>query len=78
MRSPFVHVPVVNTRGPHAEANLTAHTYTCSDQQAIRAFGPQDRLTLSAPNYTALNFQPDFVQQSEGVRFVYLRPEAEH
>lgn len=76
-RSPFIHVPVVNTRGPFAGENLVAHTYTRSDKQTIRPFDPQDRLRIGHPQYAPLNFAPDFVQQVDGVRFVYLRPQAE-
>ena len=77
MRSPFIHVPVVNIRSPYAAENLVAHTYTRSDNQVIRRFGLQDRLVIRHPLYAPLGFTPDFVQQVDGVRFVYLRPQPE-
>lgn len=77
IRSPFMHVPVVNTRSPFADENLVAHTYTRSDKQVVRRFGAQDRLVISHPLYTPLGFAPDFVQQIDGVRFVYLPPKSE-
>jgi hypothetical protein len=77
MRSPFIHVPVVNTRNPHAPDNCMAHTYTRNDTQIIRRVERADRLTIHAPAYAPLNFRPAFVQHNEGVRFVYLRPESE-
>lgn len=75
MRQPFIHVPVVNTRGKQAADNAIAHTYTRTDHQNIRYFGKADRLKIHEPKYAALAFQPDFVQHGDGVRFVYLRPE---
>lgn len=74
IRSPFLHVPVVNTRGPFADENRVAHTYTRSDRQLIRRFGSKDHLAIRHPVYAPLDFMPDFVEQIEGVRFVYLRP----
>lgn len=74
-RQPFVQVPVVNTRSDHAAGNAVAHTYTRSDRQVIRRFGEGDRVVVSHPRYAPLNFRPDFVQHSGGVRFVYLRPQ---
>lgn len=76
MREPFIHVPVVNTRSTYATTNRIAHTYTRSDRQVVRFFGTSDRLTLADRPYAALGFRPQFVQQNEGVRFVYLRPES--
>lgn len=75
MRSPVMHVPVVNTRSPFADENLVAHTHTQSDKQIIRRFEAQDRLVIGHPLYAPLGFEPDFVQQVDGVRFVYLRPQ---
>lgn len=77
IRSPFIHVPVVNTRSPFADENRVAHTYARSDRQTIRRFDPQDRVRISHPRYASLDFAPDFVQQIDGVRFVYLRPQAD-
>ncbi len=76
-RSPFNHVSVVNTRSQFADANLVAHTYMQSNKQVIRYVDSQDRLVISHPLYTSLGFAPDFVQQIDGVQFVYLRPESE-
>ena len=75
MRTPYIHVPVVNTRSRFADDNQVAHTYTRSDKQVIRLFSSQDRVLIHCPQYASLGFVPDFVQQSDGVRFVYLRPQ---
>lgn len=75
MREPFVHVPVVNTLNSHASENLVAHTYTSADSQVIFPYGDGQQVAIRAPQYAALAFQPDFVQCSSGVNFVYLRPE---
>lgn len=74
-RAPFIHVPVVNTRSLYAGDNLVAHTYTRSDRQVIRRYEGADRLIIHDQRYAGLKFSPDFVQHSEGVRFVYLRPQ---
>lgn len=75
MRTPYIHVPVVNTRNRFAADNQVAHTYTQSDKQVIRFFSSQDRVMIQCPQYASLGFVPDFVQHSDGVRFVYLRPQ---
>lgn len=75
MREPFIHVPVVNTISAYATKNRVAHTYTKSDRQMIFKFDDTSKLTIQAPKYQALQFQPNFVQYNEGVHFVYLRPE---
>ncbi len=75
LRAPFVHVPVANTRSAHVADNLVAHTYTRADRQMIAYYGAADRLTIYAPQYAALGFQPLFVQHNSGIRFVYLRPQ---
>lgn len=75
LRSPFIQMPVVNTRRDAVMENQIARTYTRNDAQVIRYFdGRKDRITLCHPSYAALNFRPQFVQYSSGVRFVYLRP----
>ncbi|MDX2075637.1 MAG: hypothetical protein SFZ02_04355 [bacterium] len=76
MRSPFIHVPVVNTISAVSNDNRVAHTYTKNDKQIVRYFEPtHDKLTIHHPHYVPLAFQPAFVQHSYGIRFVYLRPE---
>lgn len=74
LRDPVVQVPVLNTLGPHAQALELAQTYTLADRQALRLATPRDRLRIQASAYAALNFTPAFVQQMDGLRFVYLRP----
>lgn len=73
-REPFIHVPVVNTISDVAQENLVAHTYTSSDRQIIQKFDSLGTVEVEHPLYAPLHFAPDFVQQSYGVRFVYLRP----
>ncbi len=75
IRAPFIHVPVVNTQSAYATDNRVAHTYTRADSQRIFTVNDGVRVTLQDPKYAPLQFQPDFVQFSDGVRFVYLRPE---
>lgn len=75
-RDAFIHVPVVNTRSALSAQNLLAHTYTKADGQKIFWYDESQQLTIAHPEYSALAFAPDFVQCSEGVRFVFLRPEA--
>ncbi|MBL8132975.1 MAG: hypothetical protein JNL42_14035 [Anaerolineae bacterium] len=76
-RSPFIHVPVANAITPDLPENRVAHTYAVNDSQVLRYYdGSQDHLAIHHPLYAALRFRPAFVQQAEGVRFVYLRPEA--
>lgn len=78
MRSPFVHVPVVNTVSQWGSTNQIAHTYTQTDHQISRRFNPAvDSITIHHPTYARLNFKPDFVQHGNGVHFVYLRPQPE-
>lgn len=77
LRDPVVQVPVLNTLGPHATALEVAHTYTRADHQALRLANPADRLHIQAAPYAALDFTPAFVQQMDGLRFVYLRPQAD-
>jgi hypothetical protein len=74
-RTPFIHVPVVNTRSRYAGDNAVAHTYTRSDRQVIRLVGAADRVAIHGERYAPLAFRPDFVQHSKGIRFVYLRPQ---
>ena len=74
-RQPFIHVPVVNTKSAYADDNYVAHTYTRSDRQIIRRREKADAVSIRHQRYAPLNFQPDFVQHSAGVRFVYLRPQ---
>lgn len=77
LRDPVVRVPVLNTVGPHATVLEVAQTYTRADRQALRLATLQDRLQLQAEPYAHLGFVPDFVQQMDGLRFVYLRPQVE-
>ncbi len=76
IRSPFVHVPVVNTRSLFSDRTLLAHTYSRSARQTVQYFGPEGRLEIGHPVYARLDFKPDFMQQVDGVNFVYLRPAA--
>lgn len=75
LRDPVVQVPVLNTLGPNATVLEVASTYTRADRQALRLASPADRLQIQAAPYAALDFAPAFVEQMEGLRFVYLRPQ---
>lgn len=75
IRGPFVEVPVVNTISPYATENRIARTYTHSDAQLVTRFGTDSgHLMIKAPQYQGLQFQPDFIQNNNGVKFVYKRP----
>lgn len=74
LRSPFIHIPVVNTRSERAPENLVADTYSQAARQAIRYAGPEDHLIFGPSPYAPLGFSPDFVQQNDGLAFVYHRP----
>lgn len=73
-RLPYLRIPVVNTRSAFAERNLVADTFSRGEKQIIRRFDSRDRLAITHPVYAPLGFQPDFIHQTEGVGFVYLRP----
>ena len=74
LRSPALNVAVA----PLAGHRLCAQTWTHSDHQAVAHFGPQDRIRIGhTPLGPALHFEPTCVQRFEGLRFVYLRPEAD-
>ena len=77
LRDPVVQVPVLNTLGPNATQLEVARTYTRADRQALRLASPADRLQIHAAPYAALGFAPAFVEQMDGLRFVYLRPQVE-
>lgn len=77
LRDPVVQVPVLNTVSPYANTVEVAHTYTRADRQALRLASAQDEVRIHAEPYAALGFAPAFVQQLEGLRFVYLRPQAQ-
>ncbi|MBP6877236.1 MAG: hypothetical protein KBC34_04380 [Phenylobacterium sp.] len=73
-RAPAANIPVVNTRGPADSLNLVCQTYTTSERQHIRTAGPHDRIAIRHPLYERLEFEARFVQQLEGVGFIFLRP----
>lgn len=78
MLSPFVQVPVLNTRSKYSEhGGLVAQTATAPQKQLIREFEEGDRFVIKHSGYSGLDFKPTVVQMMEGVRFVYLRPEAD-
>lgn len=75
LRNPTIEVPVVNTVSPFAAENKIARTYTRSDGQLVVRYSDEiGAITIQHPAYQALQFQPDFVQNNNGVRFVYTRP----
>lgn len=73
--NPWVSLKVINPIGPHIAANHEALTFTENKQNLLRYIDPsQDTLEFVDPRYQALQFQPQFVQQMHGFRFVYLNP----
>lgn len=77
LRDPVVQVPVLNTLSPYADTLEVAQTYTQADRQSLRLATESDALQISVAPYAALGFTPAFVQQLEGLRFIYLRPQPE-
>ncbi|MDT8992486.1 hypothetical protein RQP54_16570 [Curvibacter sp. APW13] len=77
LRDPVVQVPVLNTLSPYADTLEVAQTYTLADRQSLRLATESDALQISVAPYAALGFTPAFVQQLEGLRFIYLRPRPE-
>ena len=72
---PWVMLKVINPIGPAITANYEALTYTENKQNLLRYIDPtQDTLEFADARYQALRFQPQFVQQMHGFRFVYLNP----
>lgn len=59
-RTPFIHVPVVNTRSAYAADNCVAHTYTRSDRQIIRRYGNRDSISIQHPRYAPPELPPRF------------------
>jgi hypothetical protein len=54
--------------------NLSAQSFTKNDADRLRYFDPKmDRLTLG--EYEHVQFEPQFIQHMQGIKFVYLRPE---
>lgn len=77
MRRPDLHVQVINPITKTIEDNLAADTYTRSQRQIVRLYDPAiDQIAIQDDAYRQLGFWPQFVQQMEGFRFVYLNPEA--
>jgi hypothetical protein len=73
--NPTVEVAVVNTISPFATENKIARTYTRSDGQLIIKYSDEvATINIQHPDYQALQFKPDFVQNNNGVRFVYTHP----
>lgn len=75
LRANYIEVPVVNTRSATARENLVSRTYSRSNRQILAPFSKEDRIEIGHPPYATLDFRPDYVQNSRGVGFVYLRPE---
>lgn len=74
---PWVELKIVNPVGLRPQP-LTALAASHSDLTALRYLEPSvDRLVIQAEPYHALDFQPQFVQHLDGIKFVYLDPQAE-
>jgi hypothetical protein len=74
-RQPWVGMQIVNPLGVKLAHNGTAMAYTSNASNRVRYFDPQrDQLQLDAEPYAALDFQPQFVQQMTGFKFVYEEP----
>jgi hypothetical protein len=55
--------------------NASAQTFTHNDKVILQAFDEKrDRLTISHPDYSQIDFHLSFVERMEGFKFVYLNP----
>jgi hypothetical protein len=76
MRAPHLTTTVINRIGDVMPRNADAAAFTAYDRVTLQWFDPAvDRLTINHGTYAALDFQPQFVQQMQGVKFVYLHPD---
>jgi hypothetical protein len=63
--------PISDLVARHRESTLAIAT----DQVTLREWDPEyDQMALSFPDYADADFQPDFVQRFDGIRFVYATP----
>ena len=77
LRQREMHVQVINPISKIIPLNCAADTFTLSKRQVLRLFDPaQDQLRIEDEAYRQFGFWPTFVQQMEGLRFVYLNPES--
>lgn len=77
-RQPWIGMTVVNPVSDRLPVNARAAAYVHNARNVIRPFDARaDSLTLTAPGYAALDFQPAFVQHMTGFHFVYLDPRTE-
>lgn len=74
-RQPWVEMQIVNPLGVSLRHNGVAMAYTSNATNRVRYFDPKlDQIQLEATPYATLDFQPDFVQQMTGFKFVYEEP----
>jgi hypothetical protein len=74
-RQPWVSMTIVNPVGVVLAHNATAQAMTKNTANNVRYFDPAcDSLTINAPSYGELGFQPHVVQHMGGFQFVYLNP----
>jgi hypothetical protein len=72
---PWIAIQVMNPVGKAIPHNAEAQAYTKNESNALRYFDPaSDALEFGNDAYRALQFQPRFVQQMSGFKFVYLNP----
>lgn len=72
---PIISVQVMNRAGEVIKHNAEAQTYTSNDRQLLRFWdSSKDTIAFSDKSYQKLEFQPQFVQHINGVKFVYLNP----
>lgn len=72
---PWITIQVMNPVGKVIPHNAEAQAYTKNESNAVRYFDPaSDALEFGDNAYRALQFQPRFVQQMSGFKFVYLNP----
>jgi len=74
-RQPWIKLAILNPTGVLLSTNEVAESYTKNQKNLVRYFDEgKDRLEFGDTPYARLGFEPQFVQDMEGFRFVYLNP----
>jgi hypothetical protein len=74
MSQPYLNTQALNRVGKFKN-NATAQTFTHNDKVILQAFDEQrDRLMISHPDYSQIDFRLSFIERMEGFKFVYLNP----
>jgi hypothetical protein len=78
LRSPYVEIPVVNTRQENCTCNYVCTTYTTCHKPLTRKATHEDEIIIREPIYQDLDFKMSFVQLLKNIGFIFLRPNPLH